>query len=446
MLIDRLESGFLLFETREGLVRAELSFRQRLQLLWTFRHFRQLSIPLLNERERALVNVLFQHNAGVVSLSEQAARVICVIENFVPPPLPQIATQIEAQAELPSEALPVLEPIQQEQVEERMSVAETSDFQDLATARFTAAEEAARVDWICAAPEGSAAVVEPAISLKRYPDMNRLLSAACKVALQKLVRRPLAALKLATSSLATTVAKTVALLSIGLICIFALHRVLATPALQAQHPALVQSNEAKVNVPFDSLLVAKPATIAESRASITESDVPVQSTGDMGTVSPAEAAPVIPVHLDTAAPSHTLQREPRARVAGGPRLAGAGQSPVTTRLRVQRAAATPKTALAIQETGIQATRPPLHFIYPVYQDVRARGKVALTARVEADGTVRNVRVVSGNRALAAAAVRAVRVWRYRPYVVDGQPVVTETNIVFSFFADDAISMTYQIGR
>ena len=58
--------------------------------------------------------------------------------------------------------------------------------------------------------------------------------------------------------------------------------------------------------------------------------------------------------------------------------------------------------------------------------------VALTARVDSDGTVRTVRVVSGNRALAAAAVRAVRQWRYRPYLQDGQPIATETNIAISF--------------
>jgi protein TonB len=59
-----------------------------------------------------------------------------------------------------------------------------------------------------------------------------------------------------------------------------------------------------------------------------------------------------------------------------------------------------------------------------------------------DGAVRTVRVVSGNRALAPAAVQAVRQWRYRPYLKDGQPIATETNIVISFFSDDAISMSF----
>jgi protein TonB len=62
--------------------------------------------------------------------------------------------------------------------------------------------------------------------------------------------------------------------------------------------------------------------------------------------------------------------------------------------------------------------------------------------LDSDGKVRTVKVVTGNRALAAAAVRAVRQWRYRPYLKDGQPVATETNIVISFISNDAISMSF----
>jgi len=56
--------------------------------------------------------------------------------------------------------------------------------------------------------------------------------------------------------------------------------------------------------------------------------------------------------------------------------------------------------------------------------------------------VRNVRFISGNRALAPAAVRAIRQWRYHPYLKDDQPVATETNIVISFFSNDAISLSF----
>ncbi|MGA9526839.1 MAG: TonB family protein [Terriglobales bacterium] len=66
----------------------------------------------------------------------------------------------------------------------------------------------------------------------------------------------------------------------------------------------------------------------------------------------------------------------------------------------------------------------------------------MTAQVDSTGTVRAVKVIRGDRELAAAAVRAVRQWRYRPYTKDGLSIATETNIVISFFSNEAISMSY----
>jgi len=95
-----------------------------------------------------------------------------------------------------------------------------------------------------------------------------------------------------------------------------------------------------------------------------------------------------------------------------------------------------------EESEIQATRPPLRSWYPDYSGIEARGVVVLTAEVDSEGVVRSVRVVRGNRALVAAAVRAVRQWRYAPYFEGGKPVATETNIVISVFSDDAVSMSF----
>ena len=103
MFLERLQSGFLLFETQQGLVRVELSLWQRIYLLWTFRNFRQLSIPLLNPHERALVNALFRDKVGVAwNYSDKPAPIIGVVENFVPP-----AARIDA--------APAQEPAQKEE-------------------------------------------------------------------------------------------------------------------------------------------------------------------------------------------------------------------------------------------------------------------------------------------------------------------------------------------
>ncbi len=64
---------------------------------------------------------------------------------------------------------------------------------------------------------------------------------------------------------------------------------------------------------------------------------------------------------------------------------------------------------------------------------RSEGTVVLEAVISKAGTIENLRVVSGPALLQAAAIDAVKQWRYRPYVLDGQPVEVETtvNVVFT---------------
>ena len=211
--------------------------------------------------------------------------------------------------------------------------------------------------------------------------------------------------RVAWSRLATTVGA----LSLGVISVVAWHRVQEIPGSRADnHPRVQQINSiALPNSPHST----KPA------AAIAENPTLIAPSADTSQPLAAPEAAVKPASIVAVIPT------PRKGI------------------RVHDAASTPNLPL-LDDSGIQASRPPLRFVYPVYPDVRARGVVALTARVDSDGTVRRVRIISGDRALAAAAVRAIRQWRYRPYLKDGQPVATETNIVISFLSKDAISMSF----
>jgi TonB family protein len=84
--------------------------------------------------------------------------------------------------------------------------------------------------------------------------------------------------------------------------------------------------------------------------------------------------------------------------------------------------------------------PQAGFIYPIAPDPNLVGKVVLKAVVGSDGAVKQVEVLSGDRALAAAAARAVRHWRYTPVEVQGRPVEAETHVTVSFLGDDAVSI------
>jgi protein TonB len=89
------------------------------------------------------------------------------------------------------------------------------------------------------------------------------------------------------------------------------------------------------------------------------------------------------------------------------------------------------------------TAAPRSFSYPVAPSATLTGKVDLKVIIGGDGFVREVRVVSGNRVLADAAVRAVRRWRYRPAELNGHAAEAETNVTISFAGDDAVTIAYR---
>ena len=62
-----------------------------------------------------------------------------------------------------------------------------------------------------------------------------------------------------------------------------------------------------------------------------------------------------------------------------------------------------------------------------------QGTVVLAATISRDGVIQNLRVLSGPPSLRIAAQEAVAQWRYRPYLLNGQPVEVETtiNVVFA---------------
>ena len=72
--------------------------------------------------------------------------------------------------------------------------------------------------------------------------------------------------------------------------------------------------------------------------------------------------------------------------------------------------------------------------YPALaRQARIEGAVMLQATIGKDGTVQNLRVISGHPMLTAAAIAAAKQWLYRPYYLNGEPVEVETqiNVIFT---------------
>ena len=72
-------------------------------------------------------------------------------------------------------------------------------------------------------------------------------------------------------------------------------------------------------------------------------------------------------------------------------------------------------------------------VYPVIaKQIHLEGTVQLRAIIGRDGRVNSLQALSGNAILVKAALDAVSRWRYRPTLLNGQPVEVETYITVIF--------------
>jgi len=71
--------------------------------------------------------------------------------------------------------------------------------------------------------------------------------------------------------------------------------------------------------------------------------------------------------------------------------------------------------------------------YPsIARAARVQGEVVLSAVISTSGQIENLQLISGHPMLVPAALAAVRQWRYKPYLLNGQPVEVETTITVIF--------------
>ena len=62
----------------------------------------------------------------------------------------------------------------------------------------------------------------------------------------------------------------------------------------------------------------------------------------------------------------------------------------------------------------------------------SQGTVHLRAIITKDGSVQNITVIDGDARLAKSAEKAVKKWRYKPTMVNGEPVDVETTLAITF--------------
>jgi periplasmic protein TonB len=69
---------------------------------------------------------------------------------------------------------------------------------------------------------------------------------------------------------------------------------------------------------------------------------------------------------------------------------------------------------------------------PLARQARIQGTVILQAQISKTGDIENLQLVSGHPMLAPAAIEAVKQWKYKPYLLNGEPVEVDTQVQVNF--------------
>jgi TonB family protein len=203
------------------------------------------------------------------------------------------------------------------------------------------------------------------------------------------------------------------------------------PAQSTASTAQVASSPSEAAATSDSVdgAPAKPANQPKpfDTSSLSQRLRPVR-TADLSDIpSPAAGGPVAPkVNTGGALPFASL---PAAPAPSAPPAATPAPPRPSTPAPV-RATENLSAGGQIQPAQLISRKEPE---YPLLaRQMGAKGTVELIATIGTDGTVKAVKVVKGHPLLVNAAKDAVMQWRYRPTLLNGQPVQNDTRITLNF--------------
>ncbi len=385
MLLDKLESGIVALETEYGPVYVQPSGWQRLYLLWTFRHFNSLPLKTLNSRQRKLVERLPRCGTRGPRIGIDRLQVIGTVEGAK---VPSFSTTLS------SETTPLSEPIEIVSAPAEVFVPVVSELHDV----NQNLDRRAKIRHSSGARRGGHSkiaftlAIAGLIAVFGEPAWHRLQSAQTLSAATETVPTP--AVAGSSTEVASQVNTTTAPIE--------------APSPSVDQPVLNQTVQPADNVvtPQSETAVAAPRLSIETPAAI---------------ISPLEPQAIQSTIKQTPAKDSTIKIRSKENVI---------------------MASIQEGKIEEDASRIRISGPPRKLIYPEYPDTKIRGKVSLYAVIGADGKVREVKILSGNKVLSAAAARAIRQWRYDPFLKDGQSVEAETNVGILFVSADVISISF----
>jgi periplasmic protein TonB len=178
--------------------------------------------------------------------------------------------------------------------------------------------------------------------------------------------------------------------------------------------------------PVEALAVARTQVSADNVATITPAEIIFRTPSRIprGVSAGDNDAPPQVGTLGPAIPGTG-----RGDLSGVPNLLEGGSRPILPAVR-------PLSTVAPLRISRMSEGNLIHKVQPAYpalaRTARIQGAVVLEAVISKQGTIENLKVLAGHPMLVHAAIEAVRQWRYRPYILNSEPVEVETQITVNF--------------
>jgi periplasmic protein TonB len=200
---------------------------------------------------------------------------------------------------------------------------------------------------------------------------------------------------------------------------------------QPTTPAAPQSHVTRQSIIFAPPAPSKPSPSTKSAApESTEEDTivalpqvaPMKVKSDLSRHTEAKAAPKdqrsLPAPLNITGPANAGDKAVSDLVAGTPMTP---PKPTPEVLNISQG--------VTQGLLIKRVQP----VYPPQALAkRIQGLVQLQATISKDGSITNLKLISGQDVLGQAAMEAVRQWKYQPYYLNGRPAEIQTQITVNF--------------
>ena len=111
-------------------------------------------------------------------------------------------------------------------------------------------------------------------------------------------------------------------------------------------------------------------------------------------------------------------------------VVGMAAAPTVVNVAPRKAAGLTRVSSGVMAGQIITRTQPVY--PPIARAAHVSGSVVLHAIISKTGAIQSLSVVSGAEMLRASAIAAVQEWKYRPYLLNGDPTEVETTITVNF--------------